>query len=162
MLKTDAYYRGLAEEALKEAGFVEPPVDVRAVADSLGIPVRLARLPTFFSGALVYEDGMPIFVVNVARDESHQRTTLAHMIGHVVQVLREDGGAYPRAMGDHRPADVIGAELLLPDFMVADQARKWFNDHRYLARLFGVTEGEILQKMKSLGLIKDRGIHWDY
>jgi hypothetical protein len=46
--------------------------------------------------------------------------------------------------------------------MVKEQARKWFNDYRYLARLFGVTEGEMLSKMRMLGLIKSHGIMWDY
>lgn len=162
MLKTDQYFRDMAQDALKEAGFIEPPVEMRTVAEAIGIPVRPARLPGFFSGALVYEDGMPVIIINAARDELHQRSTLAHMLGHVVHVLHEADAGYPRATGDHRVAEVMGSELVLPGFMVADQARKWFNDHRYLARLFGVTEGEMLAKMKSLGIIKDRGIQWDY
>lgn len=162
MLKTDAYYRDLAADALRQAGILEPPVDMRVVADTIGVPVRPVRLAGFFSGMLVSEEGMPVMVVNATRDELHQRSTLAHMIGHVVIMLAEEGATYPRNVADHRPADVVGAELVLPEFMVADEARKWFNDYRYLARLFAVTEGEMMEKMKGLGLIKDRGIHWDY
>ena len=80
----------------------------------------------------------------------------------MIEVLRDEGSSYPRGTGEHRVANVIGAELILPEFMVVEQARLWFNDHRYLARLFAVTEGEILAKMKDLGLVKDRGIQWDY
>lgn len=162
MLKTDRYFRDLAQDALKEAGFSEPPLDMREVSESVGVPVRALRLPSIFSGALVYEDGLPVFIINATRDDLHQRATLAHLLGHVIEVLRDEGATYPRGSGDHRVANVIGAELILPEYMVVEQARLWFNDHRYLARLFGVTEGEILAKMKDLGLIKDRGIRWDY
>ena len=46
--------------------------------------------------------------------------------------------------------------------MVVEQARKWFNDYRYLARLFGVSESDMMEKMRDLGLIKSRGVVWDY
>lgn len=161
-IKTDAYYREVVQRVLDREGFAEPPLDMPAVATALGVPVRGVHLPAFFSGAIVAEDGMPVFVVNAARDELHQRATLAHMIGHVVEVLEVEGGTYPRNASDHRLADVMGSELVLPGNMVAEEARKWFNDYRYLARLFGVSEGEMLEKMKALGLIRDRGIHWDY
>lgn len=162
MLKTDAYYRGVANRALAEAGIVEPPVDMRVLAESIGVPVRYPRLPGFFSGMLVYEDGMPVFVVNATRDEPHRRATLAHLIGHVIVVLDSEGATYPRNTADHHPAIVVAGELILPETIVASEARKWFNDYRYLARLFAVTEGEMMEKMKGLGIIKDRGIRWDY
>lgn len=162
VLKTDAFYRELADKALQDAGIVEPPVDMKVLAELLGVPVRHPRLPGFFSGMLVYEEGMPVFVVNATRDEPHQRATLAHMIGHVIAVLNDEGSSYPRNTADHHPADVIGAELVLPEPIVASEARKWFNDYRYLARLFAVTEGEMMEKMQALGIIKDRGIRWDY
>ncbi len=161
-IRTDVFYRETAQQALNDAGFFEPPLDMAAVAGKIGVPVRKVRLPSFFSGAIVAEDGLPVMIVNTARDEQHQRNTLAHMLGHIIEVLRVEGTSYPRGASEHRVADVIAAELVLPGEMVAQEARKWFNDYRYLARLFGVTEGEMLAKMKTLGLIRDRGIHWDY
>ncbi len=161
-LRTDAYYRTLAQDALKKAGLVEPPVMVEAVAASLGVPLYVTQLPAWFSGAIIYEDGMPVILLNESIGELGKRRALAHLIGHILVVLEGEGGTYPRASADHHVADVVSEEMTLPSYMVEEQAKKWFNDYRYLARLFGVSESEMLQKMNALGLIKQRGMLWDY
>ncbi|MDP2181329.1 MAG: ImmA/IrrE family metallo-endopeptidase [Actinomycetota bacterium] len=161
-LKTDIYYKGLAEETLKRAGIIEPPVPVTAVADYYGLPVRDVDMPGFFHAATINEDGLPVVLLNVRRDESTRYKALAHLIGHLLIVLDDSGASYPRDNLDHRAADVIAEELLMPSFMVREQAAKWFNDYRYLARLFGVTEQEMMRKMLDLGIIKQRGVLWDY
>lgn len=162
-LKTDAYYRTIADEALRQTGIAEPPIAVEEVAGRLGIPVRLVHLPAFFSGATVNEDGMPVLVLNAALDELGRRRHLAHLLGHVLAVLADPEAGYPRnSRPDHHEADVIADELILPSWIVVEQAAKWFNDYRYLARLFGVTEAEMLEKMRELGLMKAHGLVWDY
>jgi Zn-dependent peptidase ImmA (M78 family) len=162
-LRTDSYYRSLAEAALKEAGVSEPPVPIEDIARGYGIPVRDVSLPSFFGGAIVNEDGLPVILVNTAKEEHARRKILAHLVGHVVVVLGDPEGAYTRdAVEVHVDADNVADELLTPAYLVIDQAQKWFNDYRYLARLFGVTEDEMMQKMLNMGIIKQRGIHWDY
>lgn len=162
-LKTDAYYRTIADQAIRQTGIAEPPVAVDEVAASLGIPVKLVHLPAFFSGATVNEDGMPVLVLNAALEELSRRRYLAHLLGHVLLVLDNPQVGYPRgANPNHREADIVAEELVLPSWMVVEQAAKWFNDHRYLARLFGVSENEMLAKMRELGLMRSRGVVWDY
>jgi Zn-dependent peptidase ImmA (M78 family) len=161
-LRTDAYYRDLAQEALKKAGVNEPPVTVEDVAASLGVPVIPVPFPPWFSGAIVYEDGMPLILLNAHIDEAAGRAALGHLVGHILVVIEEPGARYPRETPDHHVADVVSQEMMLPSFMVDEQARKWFNDHRYLARLFGVSESEMLEKMRDMGLVKNRGVLWDY
>lgn len=162
-LRSDAYHRGIAEEALKRASVEEPPVSIEDLAGCLGIPIRQVTLPVFFSGAIVAEDGMPVVLVNAARDENHRRRTLAHLLGHVLVVLADPESSYPRnTTADHHAAEVAAKELLIPEYLVRDQAQKWFNDHRYLARLFGVTETEMMRRLLDLGIIKQRGALWDY
>lgn len=162
-LTTDAYFRTIAADALRKTGVVEPPVAVDEVAAVLGIPVKLIHLPAFFSGAAVNEEGMPLLVINAALGEAGRRRYLAHLLGHVLLVLDDPRIGYPRDSSSyHREADVVAEELVLPSRMVVEQAQKWFNDHRYLARLFGVTESEMLLKMKELGLMRARGAAWDY
>ena len=162
-LKTDAYYRTVADEALRHTGVVEPPIAMEVVARRLGLPVRLVHLPAFFSAAAINEDGMPVLVVNSALEEAGRRRHLAHLLGHVLAVLDDPQATYPRdGRLDHHEADVIASELILPSWIVVEQAAKWFNDQRYLARLFGVTEAEMLSKMRELGLVKSRGLVWDY
>lgn len=161
-LRTDIYYRDMAGETVQKAGITEPPVDVWAVARNLGLPVRATPLPEFFYGALIAEDGMPVAVLNSAKDQLRQRNALAHLLGHVLVVLDDPTLGYPRGTGDHRVADVVAAEIVAPAYLVKDQAMKWFNDYRYLARLFAVPESEMLDRMKAAGLIQSRGITWDY
>jgi Zn-dependent peptidase ImmA (M78 family) len=162
-LKTDAYYKTIADAALRQTGITEPPVTVEAVAGRMGIPVRLVQMPAFFSGATINEDGMPVLVLNAALEETGSRRCLAHLLAHVLIVLDSPEAGYPRNTTlSHREADVVADELILPSWMVVEQATKWFNDHRYLARLFGVTENDMTAKMRELGLMRARSIAWDY
>ena len=161
-LRTDVFYRQLAQDSLKEAGIIEPPVMVEAVAARIGVPIYTTQLPPWFSGALIYEDGLPVILLNDAIGEIGKRRSLAHLIGHILVVLDDSSAGYPRDDPDHHVAEVVSAEMTLPSFMVSEQAKKWFNDFRYLARLFGVSENEMTDKMRDLGLIKARGITWDY
>ncbi len=162
-LHSDSYYRRIAVEALERARIDEPPVSLETLAAGLGIPIRTVNLPLFFSGATVHEDGLPVVLINGARVEEHRRRTLAHLLGHVLLVLGDPDATYPRnTQIEHREADLVAQEIVLPEHLVRDQAQKWFNDHRYLARLFGVTEGEMMDRMRELGIIKQRGIVWDY
>lgn len=161
-LRSDAYYRSLADKALKDAGFFEPPVPMEDLALGFGIPVRYAVMPPFFSSAIIAEDGMPVILVNSVKDEYARRSALAHSMGHIIVVLNDNEATYERTIGDHPDAETVADELLTPAFMVIDQSQKWFNDYRYLARLFGVSEQEMMRKMIHMGIIHQRGILWDY
>jgi Zn-dependent peptidase ImmA (M78 family) len=161
-LRTEAYYRQVAEDALRTAGVTEPPVSIGDLVASLCIPIRPVNLPAFFTAATIYEDGLPVMVVNFAKPEIERRRALAHMLGHVLLLLADSEDAYPRAAAEHRDADLVARELIMPTSLVIEQAHAWFNDYRYLARLFGVTEGVMLDRMRELGLISDRGITWDF
>ncbi len=162
-LKTDIHYRRLAGEALSRAGIAEPPIPLDALAKHYGIPTRSFTLPTFFSGAIINEDGLPVILLNADKDEAVQRQTLAHLLAHVLILFDDPTEAFPRnARLDHREADIVAEELVAPSDMILDQASKWFNDYRYLARLFGVSEAEMMRRMLDMGIIKQRGIIWDY
>ena len=161
-LRTEAYYRQVAEDALRSAGVVEPPVSIGDLVASLCIPVRPVNLPAFFTAATIYEDGLPVMVVNYAKPEIERRRALAHMLGHVLLLLADNDDAFPRGIGEHHDADLVARELIMPTSLVVEQARTWFNDYRYLSRLFGVAEGVMLDRMRELGLITNQGIIWDF
>jgi hypothetical protein len=161
-LRTEAYYRQVAADALKAAGVIEPPVSIGDLVASMCIPVRPVNLPAFFTAATIYEDGLPVMVVNFAKPEIERRRALAHMLGHMLLLLADNEDAFPRTMGEHRDADLVARELIMPTNLVVEQAHAWFNDYRYLSRLFGVAEGVMLDRMRELGLISDRGITWDF
>ncbi len=162
-LRTEAYFRSIAMQALSSVTVVEPPVPVDGIVAAMGVPVRAVNLPQFFTSAIVYEDGMPVFIINWAKPEPERRVAMAHMLGHVLLVLHGEDETYPRLAGDHGGADMVAKELMMPGTMVIEQARLWFNDHRYLARLFGVDESAMLERMRELGIIKgQQGLAWDY
>jgi Zn-dependent peptidase ImmA (M78 family) len=162
-LRTESYYRQLADEALSRLAAAEPPVPVEALVESLFIPLRYVNLPLFFTAATVYEDGLPVMIVNWAQPEHERRRAMAHMLGHILLVLNGSEDGYPRRSSPHEEADMVAKELMLPSKMLIEQARLWFNDQRYLARLFGVEEEQMLERMRELGIIKGpKGVVWDY
>jgi len=162
-LRADAYYRTIADEALARVGCTEPPVPVDDIVTALGIPVRMVNLPHFFTGAIITEDGLPVIMLNGAKPEPERRRALAHMLGHVLLVLHGEASGYPRDAGPHGEADAVAREIMLSARLVEEQARLWFNDYRYLARMFGVSESEMLERMRSLGLVKGpQGVLWEY
>ncbi len=162
-LPNEAYYRRLVENELRAAGFLEPPVSIAAVAAHLCVPIRYLRLPIWFTAALIYEDGLPAILMNSERPELTQREGLAHLIGHMLIVLNDSSARYPRdSAPSHPDADFVANELETPEFMVRDQAMKWFNDYAYLAGLFSVTEDRMFEAMRDLGLVKSTGTTWDY
>ena len=162
-LKTQGYYRQVAEEALAGAGVTEPPVPVNHIIESLGIPILPVSLPLFFIAATVNTDGLPIMVVNYSQPEPVRLEALAHMLSHMLLLLIDSSIGFPRDAGSHEDADLLAHELTMPSTMVIEQSRLWFNDFRYLARLFGVGEAAMLERMRELGIINNQqGIRWDY
>lgn len=162
-LKDKTYYRQMVETVLRAAGFSEPPVSIHGVAAHLGVPIREYPMPVWFGAALIYEDGMPAILLNSQRPAQAQRDGLAHVLAHILMVMNDPAEHYPRdTQMTHQTADQVGAELQMPAYMVRDQAQKWFNDYRYLAGLFGVTEVQMFEAMKDLGLIKSKGVLWEY
>lgn len=162
-LRSDSYYRQLVNDQLKQMGVAEPPVSLDDVAARLGVPLFPVSFPAWFTGAIVVEDGMPLILLNTSATADTRRDALGHLLGHIIARLDDPATPYPRdAETDHRAADVMSEEFAMPTYLVHDQARKWFNDYRYLARLFGVPETDMLEKMREMGLIKSRGMIWDY
>lgn len=162
-LRSEAYFRNVAAEALERFGCTEPPVPIDELVAAQGIPVRAVRLPQFFTAALVSEDGLPVMMLNSAKPEPERRLALAHMLGHVLIVLSGLSSEYPRANADHREAEAVARELMVPSAMLVEQAKLWFNDYRYLARLFGVGEEQMFQRMRAMGIIHGPdGVLWEY
>lgn len=162
-LKTDAYYRDLVADILTRAGIDEPPVNLERVAESLHVPIRLVRLPAFFHGALLAEGGLPVIMLNVSPTDEQRKIALAHVLAHLILVVSDPEEGYPRdTRHEHVEADKVAQELILPYRMVIEQSQLWFNDYRYLARLFGVDEQAILGRMREAGIMLNAGIMWDY
>jgi Zn-dependent peptidase ImmA (M78 family) len=161
-LQGEQEYRRLVEDELRSADLLEPPVAIEAVAAHLGVPIVPFDLPLWFTAALIYEDGLPTILLNASRPQAIRRAGLAHLLGHILIVMAIPDARYPRDTQPHLAADFMAAEFETPAFMVRDQAQKWFNDYRYLAGLFGVPEVRMFEAMRDLGLIKSKGVIWEY
>lgn len=162
-LRSDAYFRSLAEQAVRAAGIIEPPVELERIAAHLAVPLAHISLPAWFTAAIINQDGMPVIVLNTRKEPGARLAALGHELGHLLILMDDVAASYPKDVErEHREAQLVGDELVLPEFMVRDQAQKWFNDFRYLARLFGVSENRMLDRMQQLGIIRKRGVIWDY
>ncbi|MDO8964944.1 MAG: ImmA/IrrE family metallo-endopeptidase [Coriobacteriia bacterium] len=162
-LRTDSYYRQLVNDHLKQADIGEPPISLDDVAARIGVPVIRVSFPAWFTGAIVMDEGMPVIMLNEASSPEGRRAALGHLLSHILVRIDDPSTPYPRNdQPDHRLADLMSEEFIMPAYLVHEQARKWFNDYRYLARLFGVSETDMLEKMRDMGLIKSRGMIWDY
>jgi Zn-dependent peptidase ImmA (M78 family) len=74
--------RRRAETLVQRLGLVEPPVDVVAIAQSLGIQVVTTNLGDDISGLLITRDGATTICIEKSHHIRRRRFTLAHEIGH--------------------------------------------------------------------------------
>ena len=155
-LVTYIQYRRQAEELIRKFGFGEPPIDLRQIADGLGIEVIEMTMPNWFFGVLVNLKGDFYIALNKSMPEHRKNFTMAHEIAH--HQLHGTELAYMKNCKRdyfHREADIFAAELCMPSFMVKTEARKWFNDYRWLAQNFGVSETAMVRKMQELGILRE-------
>lgn len=153
-LVTYVQYRQEAEALAREFGYSSPPVDVRQIADGLGIEIVEMTLPNWFFGALINLKEEFYIALNKGMPDHRKVFTIAHEIAH----FRLHGGelAYMKNAKReyfHREADVFAAELCMPTAMVKAEARKWCNDYRFMAQIFGVSETAMVRKLQELDIL---------
>lgn len=160
---TYSYIQDRALDLIDEQKINEPPVDVREIAGRMGIEIMEMSADTWFYGMLTrYNDDLYI-VVNKMMPETKKRFTIAHELGHYR--LHYHDMAYQRRPDKehyHREADAFAVELCIPTPLIKREAYKWYNDHRYLANLFGVSEPLMIKKMEELNLIPKGKFNWVY
>jgi Zn-dependent peptidase ImmA (M78 family) len=161
VIYTHWYLREQATKLLDELEIDGPPIDVELIIEKLGIELVEMTLPTWFFGSLLNIQGNFYIVVNRLMPETRKRFTIAHEIAHYV--LHEEQLCYMKnSKRDyfHREADVFAAELCMPSKMIKKEARSWFNDYKFLAQLFGVSEVAMVRKMQELELLKGSDYTW--
>lgn len=160
---THRYIKEQANSLIEQFKIDEPPVDVREIAKGLNVEIMEMSTDSWFYGMLTrYHDDLYI-VVNKMMPESRKRFAIAHEIGHL-QLHKDDFG-YQRSPDKdhyHREADVFALELCIPTPLLKREAYNWFNDHKYLAHLFGTSEALMIKKMEELKLIPKGKFNWNY
>jgi Zn-dependent peptidase ImmA (M78 family) len=71
-----------AEALARTAGFAKPPVDVRLIAQRLGLTIVSLDLGEDVSGLLLSKGDSTVIAVQHGDNEKRQRFTIAHEIGH--------------------------------------------------------------------------------
>ncbi len=154
-LVTYVQHRRQAATLVKDFGFDQPPIDMYKIADGLGIEIVEMTLPTWFFGVLINLKGDFYIALNKGMPDHRKNFTLAHEIGHYQ--LHGTALAYMKNCKRdyfHREADVFAAELCMPSDMVKAEAKKWYNDYRWLAQQFAVSETAMVRKMQELGILR--------
>lgn len=154
-LVTYAQYRRQAETLIKELDCGGPPVEVRRIAECLEIEIVEMTLPNWFFGVLINMQDDFYIALNKGMPDHRKNFTIAHEIAHH-QLHTGDLAYMKNCKRDyfHREADVFAAELCMPTSMVKSEAGKWYNDYRWLAQLFSVSETAMVRKMQEIGLLK--------
>lgn len=160
-LYSHRFIREQAEKLLHQVGFDEPPIDVRKIAGKLGIEIVELSLPTWFFGALMQVENDHYIVLNKIMPEPTKVFTISHELAHHQMHPGEICYMKNRLRPYfHREADIFAAELCMPSNLVRREARKWFNDFKFLAKLFNVTETAMIRKLEELELIPKGHYAW--
>jgi Zn-dependent peptidase ImmA (M78 family)/DNA-binding XRE family transcriptional regulator len=151
-----------AQKLLAIAGAGEPPIDVFALAEALGVHVLRWRFSDPLSGLVVQLDGGPVIGVNRKHVPARQRFTVAHELGHYLlrhhpqlyldlQTLPEHGDPPDYDPVHERDANEFAANLLMPAASVRRYGRK-HKDLPGLAQRFGVSDIAMRYRLANLGL----------
>ena len=134
------------------------PVDPYKIADSMGISVWEANLPSDVSGMYRRHDGKQEIYLRAQDSPNRQRFTTAHELGHAVDspedsfVDRKRDQLAQRGVDKHEIfANKFAAALLMPRYAVHKLARKnW--DVTQMANFFGVSNTAMEFRLINLGL----------
>jgi Zn-dependent peptidase ImmA (M78 family) len=151
----------------------ELPVDVRAIAEELGVTVADVDLSDDVSAVLVTKDKQAIIGVNRAHHPNRQRFSIAHEIGHLLlhaqnagtqtfiestSVFFRDGRSSDGSELREIEANAFAAELLMPEHRLRNELRSQRLDlldedaMKPLAQKFGVSVQALNIRIARLGL----------
>jgi Zn-dependent peptidase ImmA (M78 family) len=168
--------RGAAESVAGQYGKDKLPIDLNAIASTLGLRILHAELPDDVSGLLVTGPGGNFIVVQESDHPNRQRFTLGHEIGHHFlkhqfapgEHVHVDRGHYvsqrsPRSStgldAKEIEANQFAAALLMPSRLVRKEVLKLGTAHLLdhhissLAETFGVSEQAMTIRLTSLGVL---------
>lgn len=157
-------------ELLDQSGLLQPPVDVYAVAERLGLDVRTRPLDKELSGFMQRTDGGAVIAVNADHTPNRQRFTLAHELGHwsldhgdavIDSHLYRDQLASAGENVVEIEANTFAASLLMPaewlrDDVPASRVLGPLDEDVTddLARLYQVSQQAMAFRLMNLGLMK--------
>jgi Zn-dependent peptidase ImmA (M78 family) len=159
-----------ATALLRKQGLYSMPVDVSALADSLGADVVYEDLEVEVSGLLLREGDHTTIAINKKHHPNRQRFTLAHECGHLIlhantkeglwvdkALFFRDASSRAGEDFDEVQANQFAAGILMPEEFVRqavdDLSSLSDADVVRLAARFGVSERAMMVRLLSLELI---------
>ena len=146
---------------LKSAGLMRLPLNVRGVAEYLGLEVVEEPMDDDMSGFLEIRSGRWVVGVNAFHHINRKRFTIAHEIAHFL--LHSDGQVefrdrtFARRTNDpsrmEREADQFAAELLMPADDVKQKIAAGETSLSALAAQFGVSALAMKYRVQNLGYL---------
>lgn len=152
--------RHKAQEMLKMAGIIEPPVDVNKVAKILGFKVVPYPFPDKRKGIVHIENGLKVIGVNEKHSLPLQRFTVAHEIGHYLSghqqyqdtFVDDESRFFEPSFHQEKEADSFASELLMPKEFLEKDLEKHGLDINKLKELYQVSEQALWIRLTSLRL----------
>lgn len=168
--------RQQVEQLLKEKRINAAPVDVEALANSLGIEVKKTSSADDISGFLLRREGVhPVIGINILHHPNRQRFTIGHELGHyvlnhkgelhvdrnMVRLLR-DATSSTGEIPEEIEANRFAAELLMPaEFLERDfedlEGTDFLDDRRMLqlAKRYRVSVQAMTRRLIDEGYISE-------
>ena len=144
---------------LKGAGLMRLPLNVRAVAEYLGLEVVEEPMDDDLSGYLEIRGGAWVVGVNAFHHPNRKRFTIAHEIAHFIlhshgQTVFRDRTFARRASDPswmEKEADQFAADLLMPADTVRQHIASGVTSLSALAAQFGVSALAMKYRVQNLG-----------
>lgn len=151
-----------AAKLVSDYGYVLPPVDPEAIAETLGVRVLYADFGAhkeMISGLIQFQNDSATILINAAESANRKTFTIAHELGHFMMhkewakgpnyVLPRRNGYAVTKPNEEVEADAFAANLLVPKAMLKKYATS--ASVFELSKIFVVSEAVINNRLKAIG-----------
>lgn len=158
-----------AEKLILNQGISSAPVNVKEIAENMGINVHEMELEDDLSGMALKKEGQYLIIINKAHSIKRKRFTLAHEIGHIHlhadqleagvhvdksnQVLRRDISSSAGIDRMEIEANSFAAALLMPESLLPlNQISSQSLDD--------ILDSGLLEKLAKKFKVSNSAMHW--
>jgi Zn-dependent peptidase ImmA (M78 family) len=161
----------LASKILDDIGIFRAPVNIKKVAEILGVRVKMDDFGEGISGFLVFKNGNGLIGINPDESRVRQRFTIAHELGHynlhcnksesffVSKIHFRDEDSSTGEMKKEREANAFAAAILMPKRMLQEAIESipsFYTEDmaiKSLAKKFDVSTMAMSIRLSKLGYI---------
>lgn len=152
------YIQEVAKKALNSIENTTVPVQIKEIAEKLGLKIVEFDFQNSISGVLKKDRG--IIGVNKKHHNVRKRFTIAHELGHFLlghEIGKDDSiidGDFDKPTDREREANIFASQILMPEEILKDEVKKHQINLKKLAEIFEVSEQAMTIRLLDLDLIK--------